>query len=280
MREIGALVDLRRGRDEVALRDVADQDDVEEAVVGPCARARATSLRRATGRSRRSRRACGPRDACRRRAAPSRSCSSTRRRRASARRRTSPCRRAPSTCRSRAARRRRSCRRCRRSRSSALLRAAPLAVRHAADVDRARHARERRLRTASSKRVGIPYVRPKSMPVPSGIVASSAAVAGAHEAVDDLVQRAVAADRDDELGAVARRALGELDQMARPLGEERLAGEAELRGAVRELRPALPGDAVVGRRVDEEDGANAESEVTVASRRASSGRPRRAARRR
>ena len=43
----------------------------------------------------------------------------------------------------------------------------------------------------------------------------------------DLVQRAVAADRDDELGAAAGGLLGELDEMPGPLGEERLAGEAE-----------------------------------------------------
>jgi hypothetical protein len=44
-----------------------------------------------------------------------------------------------------------------------------------------------------------------------------------HEAVDSLVERPVTADRDDEVGAVARSALGELDQVARPLREERLA---------------------------------------------------------
>ena len=57
VRDVAALVELRRGRDEVELRHVADQDDVEEAVVGRGVRARASSRRRATRRSRRSRRA-------------------------------------------------------------------------------------------------------------------------------------------------------------------------------------------------------------------------------
>jgi hypothetical protein len=80
--------------------------------------------------------------------------------------------------------------------------------------------------------------------------------ARAQDAVDGLVQGAVAADGDDERRAAARGALGQLDQVPRALGEERLAGEPELCGAVRELRPALAGGAVVRRRVDEEDGAS------------------------
>jgi hypothetical protein len=76
--------------------------------------------------------------------------------------------------------------------------------------------------------------------------------AAADEPVRDLVQRPVAADRDDELRALARGLLGERDQVLRPLGEQRLALEPQVRGPVRERRPALPGDAVVGRRVDEE----------------------------
>ena len=62
-----ALVDLRRRRQEVELADVADQDDVEQAVVRLRAPARASSRRRARRRSRRSRRASG-RGARRRRA--------------------------------------------------------------------------------------------------------------------------------------------------------------------------------------------------------------------
>jgi hypothetical protein len=79
--------------------------------------------------------------------------------------------------------------------------------------------------------------------------------ARADESVRDLVQRPVAADRDDEGRAVARRALGQLDQVLGALGEERLALEPEVRRAVRERRPALARDAVVRRRVDEEDRA-------------------------
>ena len=61
-----ALVDLRRGGQEVELRDVADQDDVELPVVGRRVRVRASSRRRARRRSRRSRRACGRGARCRR----------------------------------------------------------------------------------------------------------------------------------------------------------------------------------------------------------------------
>ena len=78
--------------------------------------------------------------------------------------------------------------------------------------------------------------------------------ARAHKAVDDLVQRAVAPDCHDDARAVSRGALRELDQMSRALGEERLALEPEPGGAVRKLGPALPGCAVVGRRIDEERG--------------------------
>jgi hypothetical protein len=81
--------------------------------------------------------------------------------------------------------------------------------------------------------------------------------ARADDAVRRLVERPVAAGGDDEAGAGARRLLGELDQVAGTLGEERLALEPELRGAVRELRPAAAGGAVARRRVDEEDGAGA-----------------------
>jgi len=73
--------------------------------------------------------------------------------------------------------------------------------------------------------------------------------------VHDLVQRPVAADRDDESRAVAGRLLGQLRQVPGPFREERLALEPEVRRAVRERRPALARGAVVGRRVDEEDGA-------------------------
>ena len=99
------------------------------------------------------------------------------------------------------------------------------------------------------------------------------------ESVHHLVQRAVAADRDDERRALGGRALRQLDQVPGPLGEERLALEPEVRRPVGELGPALPGDAVVRRRVDEEDGA-ANRRSLRRARRASSGRPRPAAPRR
>ena len=75
-----------------------------------------------------------------------------------------------------------------------------------------------------------------------------------NEPIDYLVQRPVAADGDDELSALARGLLGELDQVTGTLGEERRALEPELGCAVGELRPALARAAVAGCRVDEEDG--------------------------
>src|SRR5204862_4028863 len=56
--------------------------------------------------------------------------------------------------------------------------------------------------------------------------------------VHRLVEGAVAPDRDDEAGTAARGLLREVDQVARPLGEERLAVQAEAGRAVRKLRPA------------------------------------------
>ena len=151
---VPALVDLRRGRQEVELGDVADQHHVEDARRRASRPARASSRRRARRRSRRSRRASG-RGARRRRASRSPRCSATRGTHASAHRRTSPCRRAPSTSRWPAARPRRSCRPSRRSRTSARLLAAPRAVADAAGVDRAR-VPSSATRTASSNLVGMP----------------------------------------------------------------------------------------------------------------------------
>ena len=251
--EVRALVELRRGCDEVALRHVADQHDVEEAVVRLRLRCEHASRRRAIVHWPRSRRACVPR-AVRRRAAPRRACSPTRRRRGRARRRTSPCRPAPSTSRSRAVRPQRSCRRCRHSRRSARPRR-----RSTRDTSRGRrrsswpcprapYARHRRS-ASGSRTCGRSPCRCRA--------GSSRAPlrAGANEPVHDLVQRPVSADGDDELGAAACGLLGELDQMTGTLGEERRAVESELRGAVSELRPALARAAVAGRGIDEEDGA-------------------------
>ena len=79
----------------------------------------------------------------------------------------------------------------------------------------------------------------------------------AGDAVHDLVQRAVAADDDQQLvrrGGLAR----ELDQVPRPLREQRLAVEPELlRARARSSGQRLPGRAVRARRVDEEHGHHA-----------------------
>jgi hypothetical protein len=74
-----------------------------------------------------------------------------------------------------------------------------------------------------------------------------------HQPVHDLVQRPVAADRDDQLGVGAG---GELGQMAGPFAVVRLPVEAEPGCAVRKRRPAPTCAAVVGGRVDEERGFN------------------------
>src|SRR5262249_32828824 len=61
-----------------------------------------------------------------------------------------------------------------------------------------------------------------------------------------------AADDDEQLvrrGRLAR----ELDQLTRPLREQRLRVEPELPRAAVELGPALPSGAVGARRVDEKD---------------------------
>jgi hypothetical protein len=76
------------------------------------------------------------------------------------------------------------------------------------------------------------------------------------DAVHDLVDGAVAADRDEQRGAVRDRAACELRQLARPLGEQCLAAQAALGCEVGDLGPAAPGRAVLGSRVDEEDRAN------------------------
>ena len=129
--------------------------------------------------------------------------------------------------------------------------AAPGPVADAAGVDRARRAVERdpdRVVELRRDAVGAAEVH-------AGAERDRREVdVAAGDAVHDLVQRPVAADRDDERRAAVDRLPRELDQVARPLGEERLAAQAEPRGAVRELGPALARRAVVGRRVDEEDG--------------------------
>ncbi len=103
--------------------------------------------------------------------------------------------------------------------------------------------------------------------------------------VHDLVDRPVAADHDEPLRAAVDRLSGERRELARLLGDERVAGEAERGGAMGDLGPALAGRAAGRGRVDEEDradGANGRSGRRSPSRArsASSGRPPRAARRR
>jgi hypothetical protein len=76
----------------------------------------------------------------------------------------------------------------------------------------------------------------------------------AGDPVHDLVHGPVAADHDEELGALRRGLAGELRQLALFFREERVALEPLLGSESRDLGPSLSGRAVVGRRVDEEDG--------------------------
>ena len=86
-------------------------------------------------------------------------------------------------------------------------------------------------------------MRRKSPPVPNGISAKLAcgaiALAVVEESVDHLVDRAVAADRDDPLRAAAQRLARELGRIARALGMHVVERERAAEG-VRELGPALP----------------------------------------
>ena len=76
----------------------------------------------------------------------------------------------------------------------------------------------------------------------------------AGEAVDDLVHRAVAADATISFAPRSAASRASRPSWPGPVGEQRVAGQAERRGLVRELGPAPPGGAVLGGRVDEEDG--------------------------
>ena len=94
------------------------------------------------------------------------------------------------------------------------------------------------------------------MPVPSGIVASSAVAPRAHSPFTTSLSVPSPPTATTSVGAVACRALCELDQMTGALREERLAREPELRRRdARARASACPVDAVARRRVDEEDGA-------------------------
>ena len=81
----------------------------------------------------------------------------------------------------------------------------------------------------------------------------------ARDAVDDLVHGSVPADGDEQARASRRSLTGEVDEVPGPLGDEGIAAQAALGREPRDLRPALPGRAVVGRRVDEEGGLANES---------------------
>jgi hypothetical protein len=74
------------------------------------------------------------------------------------------------------------------------------------------------------------------------------------DTVYDLVDGSVAADRNQERRALGDRTARQLGEVAGPLREQRLAAQAALGCEVGDLRPALPRRAVVGRRVDQEDG--------------------------
>jgi hypothetical protein len=65
------------------------------------------------------------------------------------------------------------------------------------------------------------------------------------------VHGSVPADRDEEVG-IGGGLARELGQVPRALREQRIAAQPERGGAVRELRPAASGGAVLGGRVDEE----------------------------
>jgi len=69
------------------------------------------------------------------------------------------------------------------------------------------------------------------------------------------VHRAVASDDDELRRTVGGRLCGQLAQMAGPLGEERVARQAEGGSAASQLGPATASGATGRSRIDEEDGA-------------------------
>jgi hypothetical protein len=81
------------------------------------------------------------------------------------------------------------------------------------------------------------------------------------EAVDDLVDRAVAADGDEQARAGGNRIAGEVGQVSGPLGEERVATQATLVRGPRDLGPAAAGRPVVGGGIDQEDGLGANASL-------------------
>jgi hypothetical protein len=88
-------------------------------------------------------------------------------------------------------------------------------------------------------------------------------VVAAGDALDDLVDGPVAADRDDQPRSAFGGLSRELAELTLPLGDERIARQPERGCAVRQLGPATAGRAVVGGRVDEEDGVANEAPLAV-----------------
>jgi hypothetical protein len=87
----------------------------------------------------------------------------------------------------------------------------------------------------------------------------------AGDAVDDLMDGSVAAEGDQQLRALVGRLPRQVSELARALGEDRLAAKAGRVGGASELGPAPPSLAVRGRRVDEKDGLQCFSDVIVRS---------------
>jgi hypothetical protein len=77
---------------------------------------------------------------------------------------------------------------------------------------------------------------------------------GAGEAVDDLVDRSVAADGNEQACAAGNGSSGEVGEVPGPFREERVALQAASGRDARDLGPAAAGASAVGGRVDEEDG--------------------------
>ena len=111
----------------------------------------------------------------------------------------------------------------------------------------ARPGRRRSVRPCLRRRPPAPARRRAGSRTPREVVARSARDRGqlgrrsgstAHEAVHGLVHRPVAADRHDQAGPLLAPPAAPGRRMARPLAEERLAGEAGFGGQAGELRPA------------------------------------------
>ena len=274
MAHVAAPVELRRGGDEVELADVADQDDVEEPVVG--ARVGGELHPAAVPAAVREDHVVHPPAALAAVEADRRPrCSSRRRTRARARRRTSRGRRGPSTSSSPAARPRRSSRPSRRWRRAGSPRS--VGAREARPGRGRPGATHRRARPRPRRRSGsgMPWVRPKSCPVPFGSTAISAAEPASPLTTSLSVPSPPTTTTQPPVRGDAARQLG---QVPGRLREQRLAVEPELAGApLRAPASASPVEPFAARRVDEEDGAGGQLSGRLRPRRraraSSSGRP-------